>query len=256
MEGAARVGALLKKHGLTTAARHFDLAEKAFERGEWESANVQVRSYVEAVFEGVAAIRLRQVLKRGHARKRLFEEGILGKNESAVVQSAMSLASEQGAHAGLSEPDEATVRRFLGLAAALIGLSLLPELVRVEDVLAAQLTAPEGSRLPRDGEIVTICPTCRSAQRLGEGSIFRDGNETVYECKKRMPAPRGRGRAGGSTMGGAWVSPRPTRHPQRRRPHTANAREGRGGPVPRVAVCSHAEASARAVSRHHRLMGL
>jgi hypothetical protein len=178
-----RVAVLLMHHGLTTAARHFELAEAAFVRGEWESANSQVRSYVEAIFEGVAAVRLRQALKRGHARKRLAEEGILGPEEAAVVQSVMSLTSGQGAHAGLSAPDEAAVRRLLGLAAALIGLSLLPELVRVEDVFATQLKPPGGSRLPVDSEFVTTCPTCGTEQTLAEAIGSREGTETVYECR-------------------------------------------------------------------------
>jgi hypothetical protein len=147
MQTSERIRALLRHHGLDTAARHFELAESAFDRGEWESANAQMRSYLEAIFEGAAKVLLRWELKGGMARKRLSDEGILEAKEAEVVRSVMSLAHERGSHAGRSEPEEAHIRRLLGQAVALMGLSLLPDLVRVQDVLAAALTAQEGGRL-------------------------------------------------------------------------------------------------------------
>ena len=63
----------LERHGLGVALRHLDQAEAAFARKDWEAANSQVRSIAEALFEGVAAIRLRRPLRSGAARKALQE---------------------------------------------------------------------------------------------------------------------------------------------------------------------------------------
>jgi hypothetical protein len=178
-----RIGVLLRRHGLNTASRHFEAAERAFADKEWESANAQVRSYLEAIFESVAAIRLGTVLTAGNARRRLEDQGVVAEKEAAVVKAVLSLAHERGSHAGLSDPEDAAARRLLGLAVAMIGLSLIPDLITVEEVLATQLTAPEGTRLPTDAEVTTTCPTCNTNQALSEAAASRSGDETVYTCK-------------------------------------------------------------------------
>jgi DNA-directed RNA polymerase subunit M/transcription elongation factor TFIIS len=178
-----RIGVLLRRHGLNTASRHFQAAEHAFAEKEWESANAQVRSYLEAIFEGVAAIRLGTVLTGGNARKRLEDEGALAEKEAAVVKAVLLLAHERGSHAGLSDPEDAAARRLLGFAVAVIGLSLIPDLITVQEVLATQFTAPEGTRLPTDAEVTTTCPTCNTNQALFEAAASRSGDETVYICK-------------------------------------------------------------------------
>jgi hypothetical protein len=60
---------------------------------------------------------------------------------------------------------------------------LVPELVRVEDVLVGQLAAPQGARLPTDQEINTACPTCGTQQALSQATISRHGKETIYTCR-------------------------------------------------------------------------
>jgi hypothetical protein len=174
---------LFSRYGLVTALRHFSSAEDAFARGQWEAANGQVRSYLDALFEGVAAVRLKVSLRGGEARKRLEEEGILRPRQAAVVKAFMALAGERGAHAGISDFDDARSRRLLAFGVALIGLSLIPDLVRVGDVFAGTLKAPPGSQLPGDSEASTSCPTCAQEQRLDEAELTREEEATVYICK-------------------------------------------------------------------------
>ncbi len=50
--------------------RHLDPSERAYERGEWEAANEQQRTFLEAVYEGVAQLVLGQDKKRGEACRR------------------------------------------------------------------------------------------------------------------------------------------------------------------------------------------
>ena len=63
------------------------------------------------------------------------------------------------------------------------GLARGPVLIRVEDVLVGNLTAPAGNRLPTDAEVRTSFPTCREEQTLAQARIRRDGEETVYDCR-------------------------------------------------------------------------
>jgi len=70
-----------------------------------------------------------------------------------------------------------------GMGIAYIGLGLIPELARVEDVLVGQLKAPQGTYLPTDKEIYTTCLTCNTQQTLSQAQIVREGQKTVYICQ-------------------------------------------------------------------------
>ncbi len=179
----AHIQARLKLHGLDVALRHFDQAEEAFSRRNWESANAQFRTFLEALFDGIAAIRLKVNLAGGDARKELQAQGVLTERQGKFLQAFMDLAGERGSHAGISSSEEAESRRLVTFGMAKLGLLLLPELVRVEDVLATQLRARAGTKMARDSEILTSCPTCKETQNLGQAEVRRDGEETVYRCK-------------------------------------------------------------------------
>jgi hypothetical protein len=182
-EDVEEIRRLLKRHGLSVALNHFEQADVAFARREFESANAQTRSFLEALFEGVAAIRLHLRLAGGVARKRLEEDEVLSERQARVVQRVVELASERGSHAGVSGPDHAAAVRLLGLGVGRIGLALLPDLVRVEDIFAIQLTPPHGAALPADRHIMTSCPTCGASQTLAETKVTRDDEGTNYICK-------------------------------------------------------------------------
>jgi hypothetical protein len=173
----------LHRQGFAEAARHFELSKSALDRSEWESANAQVRAALEALFNEVAALRLSTKKKGGEARSALEAAGLLRGREARLVQEFMAVAGGAGAHAGVSNADESLGRFLAGLGVAFLGLSLVPELVRVEDVLVGQLTAPQGARLPTDQEINTSCPTCGTKQTLSQATISRQGRETVYMCR-------------------------------------------------------------------------
>jgi hypothetical protein len=89
------------QRNLTWPWRHLDPSQRAYEWGEWEAANGQQRTFLEAVYEGVAQLVLGQDKKRGEARKALKRGGILNAGEAALVKSYMDLASGAGAPGSL-----------------------------------------------------------------------------------------------------------------------------------------------------------
>jgi len=173
----------LHRQGFAEAARHFELSKSALDRSEWESANAQVCAALEALFNEVAALRLSTKKRGGEARSALEAAGLLRGREARLVQEFMAVAGGAGAHAGVSNADESLGRFLAGLGIAFLALSLVPELVRVEDVLVGQLTASRGARLPTDQEINTSCPTCGAKQTLSQATISRQGKETIYTCR-------------------------------------------------------------------------
>lgn len=172
----------LDRQGLTEAARHFTQAKSALDRSEWEAANAQVRAGLESLFNGVAAIRINSTKTAGQARKQLEEAGVLRTKEARLIQAFMDVAGGSGSHAGVSNADESSGRFLAGIGVAFLGLALVPELVRMEDVIVSQLKAPAGARLPTDKEIYTSCPTCGTRQTLSEASLSRVSRETIYTC--------------------------------------------------------------------------
>jgi hypothetical protein len=173
----------LERQGMHEAANHLTQAESALERSAWESANAQVRSGLESLFDSVALIRLGSSDTGGHARQALQDAGLLGSREAGLIREFMALAGEAGSHAGRSNGDSSTGRFLAGIGIAYMAVALIPELVRVEDVLLDQLDPPRGSSLPTDREIHTSCPTCGATQTLAEASLMRSGGDTIYTCK-------------------------------------------------------------------------
>lgn len=172
-----------KRQGLDEALNHLQWAKSAFDRSEWESANSLIRSFLESLFNNIAKIRLNSTKKGGAARKELEERGLLQEREARLIQDFFPVAGDAGSHAGVSNLDEAKGRFLAGLGVAYIGLALIPELIRVEDVVVGNLTDPKSTRLPTDGEMYTSCPTCKEKQLLNEAEVVRDGEDTVYICK-------------------------------------------------------------------------
>jgi len=167
----------LSQQDCMLASNHLDQAVSALERGESESASAQMRSAVEAMFDHVAVMRLRSGRRGGAARKLLEEKGFLTSKQARCVQAYMDYAGDGGSHAGRSSVDEAQVRYLIGLGVIMLGLCLLPDLVRVEDVLSSM------DSCPKDGQFTTSCRTCGTSQKLNECGIHRDGADTVYACR-------------------------------------------------------------------------
>jgi hypothetical protein len=181
-EEIERLRARFEKQSLNEALAHLDQAVRALARSDFEAANSQVRSTLESLFDEVAKVRLGTNKRGGAARKELEDRQVLGEREARLVQTFISAAGGSGSHPGSSSADEARGRLLAGLGVCLIGLSLLPDVVKVEEVLAKQLKPPKAGQLPQDGEIRTRCPSCGDVQVLGDCQLRRDGSETVYVC--------------------------------------------------------------------------
>jgi hypothetical protein len=115
----------LQQRQFDTALNHLNQAESAFDRREWESANAQIRSCLEEVFDRVAEIKLGTNKTGELARKELQEKGFLSKHEADLVKAFMAVAGGAGSHPGMSSEDEARGRFLAGLGICYIGLSLL-----------------------------------------------------------------------------------------------------------------------------------
>ncbi len=123
------IKARLQRQGLDIALNHLNQAESTFSRREWEAANGQIRSCLEALFNRVAEVRLQSKKTGGLARKELENKGILPEREARLVQTFMDVAGEAGSHAGMSSEDEARGRFLAGLGVCYIGLSQIPEAI-------------------------------------------------------------------------------------------------------------------------------
>lgn len=176
--------ARLSRQGCDQAKKHLEQAQSALDRREWEGANAQLRTFLEALFNEIARVRLGTTKTGGEARKQLQQEKVLSERDAKLVQAFMDAAGASGSHAGSSSEDEAHGRFHAGVGIALVGLSLMPELTRVEDVIRLNLTFPPPTRPPTDAEITTKCPSCGTGQSLSEARIYRNpSGETAYECK-------------------------------------------------------------------------
>jgi hypothetical protein len=169
----------LQRQDCQVAANHLDQARSALGRGEWESASAQVRSCIEALFDRIAQLRLGTLKTGGAARKDLEAKGILAEKQARFIQSFMDYAGAAGSHAGASSSDEATGRFLTALGIALIALDLIPELVRVQDVL------PSAKSPISDGQVTTSCRTCGSQQTRCR--IPRSHGGLRYRCASAWP---------------------------------------------------------------------
>ncbi|UWR87123.1 hypothetical protein [Phaeobacter inhibens] len=129
-EAEDEVSSLLKKHAFETALGHLSLAMAAFQRGEWASANAQLRSFFESYLNDIA-LKLGYVGKDDTKAKRDY----LGKlnppfllpdynewNENTqkpqYIQGLWSRMHPEGSHPGLSEEEDATFRLQVTLITA------------------------------------------------------------------------------------------------------------------------------------------
>lgn len=129
-EAEDEVSSLLQKHAFEIALGHLSLAMTAFQRGEWASANAQLRSFFESYLNEIA-VKLGYSGKDDTKEKRDF----LGKldppfllsaynewNENAqkpqYIQGLWSRMHPEGSHPGLSEAEDATFRLQVALITA------------------------------------------------------------------------------------------------------------------------------------------
>ncbi|MDI9221523.1 hypothetical protein QMZ30_11480 [Pantoea sp. EA-12] len=118
-----RLAEILKKHGFTTAAGHYDQAIASHGRGEWAAANSQLRTFVEEFFD-----RIHDVTQAGSGkssqqrRQELASAGFFRSeynefchNGTGFVEGFWKRLHPEGSHPGLSEEADSTFRLHLVL---------------------------------------------------------------------------------------------------------------------------------------------
>jgi len=105
LEELTAVKLRMQRQGLDVALNHLSQAESAFERRQWESANAQIGSCLEALFKRVAQLRLQSSRTGSEARWQLESRGILRKAEAGLVKPFFKVAHEAGSHPGTSNED-------------------------------------------------------------------------------------------------------------------------------------------------------
>jgi hypothetical protein len=123
---------LLEKYAFTTALGHLDQAIAAHTRGDWASANGQLRSFIEDLFDNIAhglSDGSTKKLKSSHARREWLAEDtppffyselneweINGKG--GFVQGFWRRLHPEGSHPGLSDERDCTFRLHLVIIVA------------------------------------------------------------------------------------------------------------------------------------------
>lgn len=119
---SSELDVLLGKHGLTVASRHLSSAKENIAQADWEAANSQCRTFLEAVTDGIAdkllpaevagkssGLQKRQLLAAHgflSTDKHEFGEG----PKQTYLPGLAKLLHTDGAHAGISNQDDAMFR--------------------------------------------------------------------------------------------------------------------------------------------------
>ena len=111
----------LNKYGFSVASNHLEQAVDNAVGCNWEAANGQVRSFLEALCNAIASKiwhETSSVPTRGEARKFLAKDGFLNPKESNLLKSLFTVLHGQGGHAGTSSSDDCHRRRLMAVAMA------------------------------------------------------------------------------------------------------------------------------------------
>jgi hypothetical protein len=124
---------LLAKHSFVVPAGHLRQAVEAHADGHWASANSQIRTFLDALFDEIAARldpnnaslgtgqpRRTQLAARGFFSRSLNEWDDDGRN---FINGLFRRLSPQGSHPGLSDEEDSTFRLHIALLAARLFLS-------------------------------------------------------------------------------------------------------------------------------------
>lgn len=142
-EAENEVDNLLRKHKLTVAAGHLQMALSAFQRGEWSSANGELRKLYESYLDEIAnrlgysgsgdSKARRDFLGSGVTPPFLLEEyNEWHPQKTQFVQGLMNRMHPHGGHAGLSEEEDATFRLQVTLITARLFLRRLDQRISAQ----------------------------------------------------------------------------------------------------------------------------
>ena len=111
----------LDDYGFTVARNQLDQATDNAARGNWEAANGQVRSFLEALCNEIAKstyIESGDAPTGGAARIHLQKIGFLNEKESGLLKALFAVLNGEGAHPGTSSQDDCHRRRLMAFAMA------------------------------------------------------------------------------------------------------------------------------------------
>ena len=142
-EAENEVSNLLRKHNLTVAVGHLHMALSAFQRGEWSSANGELRKLYESYLDEIAnrlgyagagdSKARRDFLGSGVTPPFLLEEyNEWHPQKTQFVQGLMNRMHPHGGHAGLSEEEDATFRLQVTLITARLFLRRLDQRISAQ----------------------------------------------------------------------------------------------------------------------------
>lgn len=118
---------LLDRHDLTTAKGHLDQALKNHAAGNWASANSQIRTFIESLFDelavkldNAAACKRSGLERRTHLANLsppFFDRALneWGDNGVGFINGLMARLHPQGSHPGLSDQEDSTFRLHIVL---------------------------------------------------------------------------------------------------------------------------------------------
>ena len=141
-EAESEVMLLLERHGLTVAKGHLTRAISAFNRGEWSSANGELRNFYESYLNEIASSLGYTGSGDGKAKRDYlgslqpsfllvdYNEWNPNNQKPQYVQGLMSRMHPHGGHPGLSEEEDATFRLQISLVTARLFLRRFDQRVR------------------------------------------------------------------------------------------------------------------------------
>jgi len=100
----------LEERGWDTAALHFRRAADGFGAGDWESANSQLRSFLEDFLPLLAEVVRGKRPSNAGAAIQSLDSGFLLDGEREFLKALWALCNERGSHPGASSQAEATLR--------------------------------------------------------------------------------------------------------------------------------------------------
>jgi len=119
---------LLAKHNVSTASGHLDQALDAHAKGHWASANSQIRTFFDALFDDICERIDPQTKALGSGQPRrtqLAAKGFLSRDLNEWSDNGLGFINDlakrlhpQGSHPGLSDPDDSTFRLHVVLLTA------------------------------------------------------------------------------------------------------------------------------------------
>jgi hypothetical protein len=111
---------------LAVARNHYEQAQRAFDRSEWESANAQFRSAFDATYDALAHANGCPANRTGGAaRKWLQDNGVIEEDEADLMKAFAIFAGRAGSHAGLSDAVESGLRRHFAASLIAFGVAKL-----------------------------------------------------------------------------------------------------------------------------------